>query len=516
MRKGTFSIISSSGKVIVAIVKFDDGDVWDICNKGYDLNQSHNNKSCWVEETQIYLDEYRDRKLKQELSPKTVKSQSDQQSQDSQQTNEMSIRDCIHKQTVLRKTRLPKDTRESLVDSNDAFDNFLLKLNKAARFDCRVKIEEYNGRLCIPRIKDDLCEIVRYEDEEGCRIAVNVNPKYLSVYRPLTDIEKKELLDLNPMARENADKDEKKIAGKKRSTVTKLCDQSKYPERKFRFCENDKDGFLYQPASFFCSLDFGKIAERHHSSIEALKLSLSSCKGEIDWRMIVGLGNESVYDTSITLHHVYGIPYIPASAVKGVVRSWIITERFGRDEKNAIKDKGFCDVFGCPQKIEGINSYYNEDRQGKVWFFDAFPLSEPKIEVDIMNPHYGDYYADKKPNGHSVPPADYLTPKPITFLTVGEKDKEGNPLQFQFLIGIKEKDVDEAIGASSRMLKDSNGLQIIVRKTGTNELVDASTDPRLLNITEAWLKKALEEHGIGAKTAVGYGYMRKCKSGDTK
>jgi CRISPR-associated protein Cmr6 len=502
MKKGTFSIIISSGKVIVAIVKFEDGDLWDICNKGYDLNQSHNNKSCWVEETQIYLDEYRDRKLKQELSPKTVKSQSHQQNQDSQQTNEMSIRDCIHKQTVLRKTRLPKDTRESLVGSNNAFDNFSLKLNKAARFDCRVKIEEYKRRLCIPRITDDLRDIVRYEDEEGCSIAVNVNPKYLSVYRPLTDMEKKDLLDLNPMALENADKDEKIIANKKRSTVTKICDQSKYPERKFRFCETDKDGLLYQPASFFGSLDFGKVAERHRSSIKALKLSVSSCEGEIDWRLIVGLGNESVYDTSMTLHHVYGIPYIPASAVKGVVRSWIITERFGRDEKDAIKDKGFCDVFGCPQKIEGINSYYNEDRQGKVWFFDAFPLSEPKIEVDIMNPHYMPYY-----NGDE-PPADYHDPKPIPFLTV----KHGT--QFQFLIGIKEKDIDEAIGDGSRLLKGSNGLPIKVRKTGTNELVDASADPRLLNITEAWLKKALEEHGIGAKTAVGYGYMKDFKIGE--
>ncbi len=53
--------------------------------------------------------------------------------------------------------------------------------------------------------------------------------------------------------------------------------------------------------------------------------------------MIVGLGNESVYDTSMTLHHMYGIPFIPASAIKGVIRSWIIAEMFG--DENA-SDKG--------------------------------------------------------------------------------------------------------------------------------------------------------------------------------
>jgi len=288
---------------------------------------------------------------------------------------------------------------------------------------------------------------------------------------------------------------------------------------KFKFFYKDKKkhekNFEIRSAYGLTNEEFAGLAVRHRKSVNQLNLLISEppLYSKIDWRVIVGLGNESVYDTSITLHHVYGIPYIPASAVKGVVRSWIITERFGRDEKDAIKDKGFCDVFGCPQKIEGTNSHYNEDRQGKVWFFDAFPLSEPKIEVDIMNPHYRDYYAEKKVNSNPVPPADYLKPNPITFLTVGEKDQGGNPLQFQFFIGIKEKD-NEPVGADSAFLKDSNGLPIKVRKKGTNKLAYASADTRLLNITEAWLKKALEEHGIGAKTAVGYGYMKDFKIGE--
>ena len=492
MRKGKFSIISSTGKVIVATVKFEDGEVWDICNEGYDLNQSHNKKSCWVEENQIYLDEHRERKLKQKHSSKTVKPQSHQQNQGSQQRNEMSSQDCIGKQTVLHKTRLPIDTREALADSDNAFfDNFSLKLNKAARFDCRVKIEKHNGHLCSPFLPNELSDIVRLEDGRGRDVGADGNPEYLSIHRPLTDHEKNRWWNSNPAPEANAESNEKKITWKKRNTIQKLFEQSQYKERKFRFCETNKEGFLYQPASFFGNLDLGEIAYRHRRSIEALNLSVSSCKGTIDWRLIVGLGNESVYDTSMTLHHVYGIPYIPASAVKGVVRSWIIIEKFDQIEEKAIQDRGFCDVFGCPKKIKDTPSYYGEERQGKVWFFDAFPLSEPRIEVDIMNPHYGDYYNLVDPE----PPADYLKPNPITFLTVGEKDKDWNPLQFQFLTGIKER--------------DNRAIKSLQDKT---ESMFEGEKP--FKVATDFLKAALALHGIGAKTAVGYGYMKDFQTGD--
>lgn len=250
---------------------------------------------------------------------------------------------------------------------------------------------------------------------------------------------------------------------------------------------------------------FKNLTERHRHSIEALNLSMLHCEGAIDWRLIVGLGNESVYETSMTLHHVYGIPYIPASAVKGVVRSWMITEIFSDvsadpEEKNsplvnaeyrAYQDQGFCKIFGCPaktkkvlfengepakgdKKYETYDTALAKEHQGRVWFFDAFSLSKPEIEVDIMNPHYMPYYSDGEP------PADYHDPKPIPFLTV----KRGTV--FQFLVGIKDSD-DEVIESG----------QFHGRKPS--------------EVVKEWLKKALEEHGIGAKTAVGYGYMKDCK-----
>lgn len=387
----------------------------------------------------------------------------------------------------------------------------------------KVDNDRYNGKDCV--VTKDKGVIVRFVVKLDEKEEVLYSKKSLQCSSETND---EIMLDSYDIKKSFLPSETKAVMDGVRSIdnfALKLNKVTRYDERdkegqkdeKFYFFKNKKgkpkknipdDKYQIKFPDAYNNFPFKNLADHHRFTIEALNLSVSSCEGTIDWRLIVGLGNESVYDTSMTLHHVYGIPYIPASAVKGVVRSWVITEAFNQDEEKAILDKGFCDVFGCPKKIKDTPSYYEEERKGKVWFFDALPLSKPEIEVDIMNPHYGDYYAEKKVNGNSVPPVDYLKPNPIPFLTVGEKDEDNHPLKFQFIVGVKDKD-NKSIGKESRLFVDSEGKNIQVRKEngGVVELVDASSDTNLLKITEAWMKKALEEHGIGAKTAVGYGYM---------
>ena len=255
----------------------------------------------------------------------------------------------------------------------------------------------------------------------------------------------------------------------------KLNKAARFEDTKFSFYKANRNDVEYEPNAFFGNINFDEIAARQKNSVEAMNLDIKYFEAKIDWRLVVGLGNESVYETSMTLHHIYGIPYIPASAVKGVLRSWVITEGFG-NEINAIRDAGFCDIFGCPRKFEGENSYYNEDRQGKVRFFDVFALSKPVIKVDIMNPHYSDYYMEKKVHGIPVPPADYLIPVPVNFLTVE------NAI-FRFMLGIRKENNKPIFSG------------IFVGKTP-------------LEIVNIRLKDALAKHGIGAKTAVGYGSLK--------
>lgn len=251
-----------------------------------------------------------------------------------------------------------------------------------------------------------------------------------------------------------------------------------YSKSKFIFFKVNKKGkVILEIKPDYSKLNINAIAEKHKDSIEKLNIKTESTTLKPEWRLVIGLGNESVYETSMTLHHIYGIPYIPGSAIKGVIRSYIITEEFGKDkngslnlknaEKRALEDKGFCDIFGCPKK-----SSYNESRQGKIIFFDAFPQSNPQIEPDVMNPHYSPYYSD---SSNKVPPADYHNPVPIFFLTV--KNTE-----FEFIVGINEKD-NTVI--QERMFKGKRPLEVAYE----------------------YIKKTLGEHGIGSKTAVGYGYM---------
>ncbi len=79
-----------------------------------------------------------------------------------------------------------------------------------------------------------------------------------------------------------------------------------------------------------------------------------------------------------------------------------------------------------------------------------------------MNVHYPDYYQGSKP------PTDTQSPIPVSFLIVTKSP-------FNFFIGSSE------LNTKSDKLKDKT--------------------------IKDWLKDALTNHGIGAKTAVGYGYF---------
>lgn len=180
---------------------------------------------------------------------------------------------------------------------------------------------------------------------------------------------------------------------------------------------------------------------------------------EVDWRMIIGLGGEHVQETNMTLDHVYGIPYIPGSAFKGVVRSWIIQEHFENDEELAMQDIQPKDNADLKEKKKNFLAVFgNQESTGQVQFLPAYPIGDVTLSLDIMNPHFSDYYT-----GTSLP-TDTQNPKPIKFLTV-----EQTPFRFVVL----------------------------------------SKEQHLIEITKDWVDKALKGKGFGAKTAIGYGYFRR-------
>lgn len=165
-------------------------------------------------------------------------------------------------------------------------------------------------------------------------------------------------------------------------------------------------------------------------------------------RMIIGLGDESVLETSITLHHTYGVPYIPGSALKG------LTASFARQRLGPKWQKG----------QEAYNVVFGTSKEaGFITFFDA-PLvansKQPILHRDIITVHHPEYY-----QGNGATPSDWDSPTPIPFLSATGT----------YLIALAAPDLDH--------------------------------QQTWINKTFAILRYALEEMGIGAKTSSGYGRM---------
>jgi len=126
-------------------------------------------------------------------------------------------------------------------------------------------------------------------------------------------------------------------------------------------------------------------------------------------KLIIGMGGESPYDSLLlmTLHPLYGVPYLPATAIKGMLRSYFeqieglegVTHRLNKDERNRL--------FGSEDD--------KKPSQSQLIFFDTFPKgSKFEISFDVMTPHYKDYYNS---NGQMAPTDDQDT-NIITFPVV--------------------------------------------------------------------------------------------------
>ena len=167
-------------------------------------------------------------------------------------------------------------------------------------------------------------------------------------------------------------------------------------------------------------------------------------------RMIVGLGDESVLETSIALHRAYGVAYIPGSALKGLAASYA-RQRLAVDWQ---KDSdAYKVIFG------------NTDEAGYITFFDALYIPKPGIKEqvlypDVMTVHHRNYYQNP-----ATPPADWDDPNPVPFLTATG----------DYMIALAAPELDEQ--------------DAWIEKTFTI------------------LKYALADMGIGAKTSSGYGRL---------
>ena len=272
-----------------------------------------------------------------------------------------------------------------------------------------------------------------------------------------------------------------------------------------------------------------RFLERQKNLLNTLKSTLGEnevieIKAENLSKLSIGFGNPTPLETGLTLHRLYGLPCIPGTSIKGMCRSWKIDdfmdilqlpvldakkiEKIHKNKKKTpyellekllydnsfvhdenVKDidkinaqfwKNVCKSVGesSVSKQVHLSTIHSEARQfsrifgrqdaeGEICFFDAFPTDTKQdlFSIDVINVHFQQYY-----DNNNKPPADYLSPVPNYFLTVSS-------------------------GTIFRL--------IILKRKVLNK-----SNKSLLKIATQWLTNALEENGLGSKTAVGYGEMR--------
>lgn len=163
-------------------------------------------------------------------------------------------------------------------------------------------------------------------------------------------------------------------------------------------------------------------------------------------RLIAGTGRSHPIEVGFAWHHSLGVPYLPGSGLKGIVKEWA---EGWLDNKDEATTKRIKDVLGVQEKV------------GAIVFLDALPARPVKLAADVMTPHYGEYYQDQS---GKTPPGDWLSPTPIPFLTVADKQ------EFLFAMVPADPKHEDLCGQAM-----------------------------------AWLQDALANLGAGAKTAAGYG-----------
>lgn len=295
-----------------------------------------------------------------------------------------------------------------------------------------------------------------------------------------------------------------------------------YDERNAKDFELDKSNFLKSVESSNNQFLAGKkdcFVHKTNINLVGFKKILDNKKFKTSSRLICGLGSSSVLETSITLHHIWGIPYVPGTSFKGVCREvvfWKLAESKNINSEDELKNfqKKFYGELAYDDKeiIKYQLIFGAQDFKGLLLFLDAYPeKTEAGIfDLDIMNPHYSEYYSDKD---GKVAPGDWENPVPIFFLTVKEN------IPFTFTVLFDEWRWNKIKQNGLLLTKDTKKIFICF---DNNKPQNISTKVELVNLeskefetilqNENFLneiiKSALEQYGIGSKRNSGYGIFK--------
>ena len=200
-----------------------------------------------------------------------------------------------------------------------------------------------------------------------------------------------------------------------------------------------------------------------------------------------GLGNEHPLENGFAFLNPYGLPYLPGSGIKGVLRQaarelasgdWGDSHGWSSEKTHLLGEIELSTIdalFGLEGK-DGDSDHL----RGALGFWDALPqIPGDQLAVDIMTPHQSHYYQKRqdRKSGDSTSPHDSGAPNPISFLTL-----------------------PPGTGFAFHVVCDQAHLERLAP--------DLAHDLRWQTLLTAAFEHAFEWLGFGAKTAVGYGAMQ--------
>nr|WP_269669546.1 type III-B CRISPR module RAMP protein Cmr6 [Paenibacillus sp. GSMTC-2017] len=171
----------------------------------------------------------------------------------------------------------------------------------------------------------------------------------------------------------------------------------------------------------------------------------------------IGTGSHSILDTMLSLHRIYGVPYIPGTALKGVAAHYCHSYLGLQNEKFLQGGEWYTILFG------------SQDQQSFIYYYDAFPTPETvaaSLRRDIMTPHHTEYNMSSAGQARNAP-RDDDSPVPHLFMSA--------KADFNVMLSCENND-------------------------------DAGRE--WLNAAKRILIQAIQQEGVGGKTNVGYGRFK--------
>lgn len=182
-----------------------------------------------------------------------------------------------------------------------------------------------------------------------------------------------------------------------------------------------------------------------------------------------GLGNEHPLENGFSFLWPYGLPYLPGSGVKGVLRQ-------AARELAGIPPKTVWNI-ESEWTAKAIDALFGHEdakdaQRGALSFWDVIPqIKGNSLLIEVMTPHQTHYYQGKEA------PHDSGQPNPISFLTI----PPGSEFTFRIACNLA-----------------------FLRRVAP----DLAADDRWKALLRQALEHAFAWLGFGAKTAVGYGAMQ--------